>query len=258
MFIAESRAGRRILGRLDRGTDLFEGILTICRSAGVVSAELRGSGALESAEIAEYDQQARVWKPTRRLVEGAELLTLVGSIAEQGGAITLQARATLMRDRDLGVQLLGGHLLAARVFTLEFVLECFDDLALKRGPDAATGLSAWKEASGHAPRTQHPTPAAGTPALTATTWADVAAASAAAPAPSATPDAPEEVDDTLRPGDVLMHQTFGRCEVQRIEGSYEFAHVRLKNGRLVRLSLDVLRVIPAGTEQGKRIFRAGV
>ena len=44
----------------------------------------------------------------------------------------------------------------------------------------------------------------------------------------------------------------------RIEGAYEFAHVRLKNGRLVRLSLDVLKVSPAGSEGGRRVYKARV
>lgn len=242
MFVAESRVGRRLVGRLDRGADLFAAILEVCKAHGVSSAELRGTGSLESAELAEYDQQAHVWRPTRRLNEGAELLSLLGSIAQQGGKPTLTARATVMRDRDAGIQLFGGHLLAARVFALEFVLECFDDLTLRREVDAATGLTLWRGAEGASPAS--------------TTWADVAAASAAAPRP--TPPADDDLDDTLRAGDILMHQTFGRCEVQRIEGSYEFAHVRLKNGRLVRLSLDVIRLSPGGAEQGRRVFRAGV
>jgi hypothetical protein len=93
----------------------------------------------------------------------------------------------------------------------------------------------------------------------------VAAASQQKPAPAPPPLATppprhddEEHDDALQPGDVLVHPTFGRCEVQRIEGSYEFAHIRLRNGRLVRLSLDVIKVSPAGQEDGKRVFRARV
>lgn len=257
MFVAESRVGRRLVGRLDRGADLFAGILEVAKAHGVVSAELRGTGALESAEIAEYDQQARVWRPTRRLIEGAELLSLLGSIAELGGKPTLTARATVMRDRDGGVVVLGGHLLAARVYALEFVLECFDDLALHRGTDAATGLTLWRSAEPTTGATS--TASSGPAAPSATTWADVAAASAKGPAATAAAAAAEEdLDDTLRAGDILMHQTFGRCEVQKIEGSYEFAHIRLKNGRLVRLSLDVIRLSGGGVEQGRRVFRAGV
>ncbi len=86
----------------------------------------------------------------------------------------------------------------------------------------------------------------------AVSWADVAAVSAAAepagdPAPS---------DEPLRPGDVIEHPKFGRCEVERIEGDAEFAQVRLRNQRLVRLSLDVLTLVRDGDEGKSRRFRA--
>jgi hypothetical protein len=92
-----------------------------------------------------------------------------------------------------------------------------------------------------------------------TSWSDVAAASARkAPLAPAPPEDEGEEEDSLQVGDIVMHPTFGRCEVQRIEGAYEFAHVRLKNGRLVRLSLDILKVTRAGTEAGHRVFRARI
>ena len=78
----------------------------------------------------------------------------------------------------------------------------------------------------------------------------------AAASPPAEPEDGEE--DSLGPGDILIHPTFGRVEVMRIEGTYEFAHVRLKNGRLVRLSLDVLKFSAAGSEDGRRVFKARV
>jgi hypothetical protein len=43
--------------------------------------------------------------------------------------------------------------------------------------------------------------------------------------------------------------------VQRLEGD-EFAHIRLKNGRLVRLSLDFVHLTYAGREGQQNVFRA--
>jgi hypothetical protein len=90
--------------------------------------------------------------------------------------------------------------------------------------------------------------------MPAPSWSEVASHAQAAP----TTRDDEDSEDALQPGDVLVHPTFGRCEVQRIEGSYEFAHIRLRNGRLVRLALDVIKVSLAGQEDGKRVFRARV
>jgi predicted DNA-binding protein with PD1-like motif len=279
MLVTESRSVRRLVGRLDRGVNLFDAVLEVCREHHVRTAELRALGSLETVEVAEYDQAHKVWKPSRGFVGGMEILHLVGNVSERAGQLALHCHASLMRDRDNGVEVLGGHVVAARVFALEFVLEVFDDLILRRAVDAATGLPLWAEAialaaaagapaeaAAEADETPLPSPVAPPTPLPAAasirsasaSWSDVAAASArrsASPADEAD-DAGEE--SSLEPGDVLIHPTFGRCEVQRIEGSYEFAHVRLKNGRLVRLSLDILKVAPAGTEGGHRVFRARI
>ncbi|HXU70119.1 MAG TPA: hypothetical protein VN947_12370, partial [Polyangia bacterium] len=58
------------------------------------------------------------------------------------------------------------------------------------------------------------------------------------------------------PGDFIDHPKFGRCAVERVDGDYEFVTARLRNQRLIRLSLDVLTLIFAGQENGKNIFRA--
>jgi hypothetical protein len=55
-----------------------------------------------------------------------------------------------------------------------------------------------------------------------------------------------------------MHPRFQRCVVHRVEGSGEFVQVMLRNGRVVRLSLEVLRLTPQGVENGQRIFSATV
>ena len=243
MIASESRAGRRIVGRLDRGASLTDAILELCRARGVRSGEIRAVGSLESVEVAEYDQSAKSWKPGRTFAGGLELLSLLGNVSEQGGDLVLNLRATLMRERDSGVEVVGGPVRRGRVFAVEVVIDAFDDLVLRRTLDAATGLALWADAP--------PVEAA------APTWADVARASESRPSP-VMPEADDEseAEDSLEPGDILIHPTFGRCEVQRIEGGYEFAQVRLKNGRLVRLSLDILKVVRAGTEGGHRVFRA--
>lgn len=265
MLVTESRSGRRLVGRLDRGMNLFDAILDVCRDRRVRTAELRALGALEAVEVAEYDQVLKTWKAARTFSGGMEILNLTGNVSERNGQLTVHAHGSVMRERDNGVEILGGHIIAARVFALEFVIDAFDDIILRRGTDSATGLTQWTEAlavgavEAGAPAAM-PTPnvpsAASIPSSVAASWSDVAAASAKR---EPKVDDSHDVDDgTLEPGDILIHPTFGRCEVQRIEGSYEFAHVRIKNGRLVRLSLEILKVAPAGNEAGHRVFRARI
>jgi predicted DNA-binding protein with PD1-like motif len=320
MLSTESRRGRRILARLDRGTDLFDGVRALCQTHRIRCGELRGIGSLELAELAAFDQDGRRWKPSRLIAGGGlELLHLHGNISEESGAIAIQAQVTLMRDRDAGVEVVGGNLKAAVVYSVELVIETFDDVLLRRRADAATGLSLWHEAlaeagapappveraaapiaylapaavpaatlpetppspapsarplSGQistvtlpgatvpapAPRTATPPGLRPLPTATPTpTWGDVAAASQPARRPPG-PSAPEslEEDVSLNAGDVILHPRFQRCVVHRVEGSGEFVQVMLRNGRLVRLSLDVLRLTPNGVENGQRIFTATV
>jgi uncharacterized protein len=270
MIVIESRASRRIVGRLDRGASLTDALLGICRERRVRSGEIRAIGSLESVEVAEYDQASRAWKPGRPFSGGLEIVSLSGNVSERGGQLSVHLHAALMRDRDNGVEMLGGHVVSGRVFALEFTIEVWDDVILRRAEDPATGLVLWNQAieipasaaadlPPPAPQPPQPPPSppppAPLPSYSGPSWADVAQVSARKP--PAEPE-PEETDESLEPGDVLIHPTFGRCEVQRIEGSYEFAHVRLKNGRLVRLSLDILKVVAAGKEDGKRVFRARI
>jgi predicted DNA-binding protein with PD1-like motif len=294
VIVAESFRGRRFVGRLDRGVDLFGSLLQLCRESHIATCEVRAIGSLEVVELSEYDQAQKTWKTPRKFSGGFEILNLTGNVSEKDGQLTVHAHGSLMRDRDSGIELLGGHIVSARVFALEFVIECFDDVLLRRGVDEMTGLTLWREAIQlpHAapvtpatattavpaptPAAPAPTPAPAPPAPrpaptappTATTlvpenpgWAEVAAASAAQrPAPPADPMAhiARDDDDPLQLGDVIEHPKFGRAEVQRIEGADEYVHVRLSSGRLVRLSLDVLKLQVVRREGKKRVFRAYV
>lgn len=297
MLSTESRRGRRIIARLDRGTDLFESIRALCQKHRVRCGELRGIGSLEQAELAAFDQAQRRWKPARTLSGGGlELLHLQGNLSEEDGTLSIHCQATVMRDRDAGVEVLGGHLRRAVVYSVELVIESFDDVVLRRQADAATGLARWQEAlSEQEPTTVRAatepglvpatTPVAAPPpigspilapaaiapappvpvappsvqaptATPAPTWAAVAAISQTrAPEPAA--DEHDE-DVLLNAGDVILHPRFQRCVVHRVEGNGEFVQVALKNGRVVRLSLEVLRLTPKGIENGQRIFAATV
>lgn len=276
MILVESRQGRRFIGRLDRGVDLFDALKALCREQHIRTAGLSALGSFESVEIAEYDQERRVWKPGRKF-GAVEVANLVGNVSERDGNLAFHMHVTVMRDRDNGVEMLGGHLNAARVYTLEFVIETFDDVILRRGLDAATGRMTWCEAIAmpagetvtrgslpvvpappegaallaHAASFDAPRQVTTARSSKAPSWAEVAAAS------PVTEEA-AETDDSIAPGDVIIHPTFGRCLVQRLEGAGEFAHVRLRNDRLVRLSLDVLKLAIEGTEDNHRVFRARI
>ena len=212
----------------------------------------------------------------------------VRALAEREGRPALEATITVARERDNGTEVLGGILVRARVYAVDFVIATFDDLLLRRAHDGATGLALLSEAkriampasagdasargNAVAPLSNDPAkpvisfeaPARGrvvstddemADATSEPTWAEVVVASAAAVAQA---DAEPAEDEPMRPGDLLEHFKFGACAVERIEGDGEIVHLRMRNGRLVRLSLDVLEIVYAGVEAGgkNRRYRA--
>ena len=258
--------------KLDRGVELMEAIADVCKKRGVRCGEVRGLGSLEAIEVAEYDQREKQWRPPKRFQAPFEICNLTGNISERGGELVVHAHITVMRDRDNGIELLGGHLVRARVFAVELVIDAFDDLVLRRGVDEATGLALWnekyEEAAAAAPVAEPQAPASPpTPApppfearvpsasaMPSATWADVARASQRKEEEES---AGEDIAQIVI-GDVLEHPRFGRCTVERIEGEQEFAAVRLEAGRLVRLALDVLRFKLLREENGHRVLSVRV
>ena len=260
MVTAESLQVRRIVGSLERGSDLIDELKAVCARFRVHAGELRAIGALEQVELCAFDQGRKRATSPRLITGSLELLSLSGNISEQAGAASLVARVTVMRDRDSGMEVLGGQLLSARVFAVEFVIEAFDDVLLRRAHDPNLGIPVWKEAisesevvpeaeslADHPEPTVDQVPAVEVPSV---------AAPAVAPPPAAPLDIVEDVD--LAAGDVILHPKFRRCVVQRIEGNNEFVQVRLRNGRVVRLSLDIIELTPQGTENGQRVFSARI
>jgi predicted DNA-binding protein with PD1-like motif len=284
VLLAESHRGRRLVGRLSDRAELVAALLGACRGHGVRSGEVRALGMLESLTLA----------PGRTLAGPLEILTLYGQVVERGGTLTLAVSITVARSTELGVQVAGGHIEAATVKWVDFVVEAFDDLVLRHdqgglcelvplgatppaAPAVAAPVAVPTVAAQPAPQPPRPAPVAppaqvappappvpssmptplprfeSSSAMTASqpssaSWADVVKASRRVEEPN---------DDSLHieTGDIIQHPVLGRCVVERIEGEHEFATVRRDTGRLVRLSLEVLRFRQTGTEGTRRLFR---
>jgi predicted DNA-binding protein with PD1-like motif len=280
--VAESTRTRHLVGRLDRGADILTQLLEVCRAWRVHAGSVRAVGSLEDAVVGSWDQHARAPGTPRRFAAPVELLSLDATISEQGGVATLHAFAALSRNGDNGIELLGGRLVSGKVFACEFVIDAYDDLTVPSVLDATTGLHLW------APRETVVTeaPAPSFEAAAKTTWSDVVTASEEKAQPAAVPAAvpqwssasstssggrssardndendaplanPPSTDIVIRPGDLIDHPKFGRITVERIDGDQEFVSARMRNQRLIRLSLEVLSLEPAGQAEGKTLFKA--
>jgi hypothetical protein len=116
------------------------------------------------------------------------------------------------------------------------------------------------------PEADEPAPSFEAPARTS--WQEVVAASERRAEQAATEDKDEALDPDplpsgapagevhIRAGDLIDHPKFGRVQVERVDGDQEYVSARLRNQRLIRLSLEVLQLVPAGQADGKNLFRA--
>ncbi len=225
MIVAESTRTRRLVGRLDPGSELLSALADLCRAHDVRAGTARATGALREVTVG-----------ARRLDGDAEIVSLSARLGE---GVDVWVALALPSG-----ELVGGRLAAARVVSCDFVVDTFDDLPAQKAPSfEAPARTSWSDVVAASER--KPTEPAAAPVRPGSNFHSDADG---APAPSA------EVH--VRPGDFIDHPKFGRCAVERVDGDSEFVTARLRNQRLIRLSLDVLTLVFAGQENGKNVFRA--
>lgn len=246
---------QRLTGSLEHGCELVATLTALCLKRGLRDVTWRVAGVVDEVELSAVMAASGAPGPTRRYGSHFGLVHCEGRLVERDGRIEARAECVLSREGESGIEVVGGRLLRARVQSVDFVIEYATDEV------PATTIAVPAVA-----------PVVSTPP--APTWADVARSSAAHESPSAgeplyaaveeddegEDDARDDTsleEEPLQRGDVLVHPRFGACGVERIEGANEYAQVRLANQRLVRLSLEVLRLTRDGSdEQGRRRFRA--
>lgn len=279
-FLVESRQTRRIVGQLSQGEDLIHALQTICQERKIRCATIQANGVLDELTLAHYDRPGRAMGPARQFRSPMQILSAMGTISEEGGKAQLNINLVASRQRDNGIELLGGVCLAAKVLTCEVIIDAMDDLVLRRGVDKGTNLHPWIEWFVARPESK---PAEGKPAPAASeeklppapvlepsspavveekpSWADAVMASVRAETGPVAQEAEEHTTEEnyrpVREGDILEHQQFGRCIVQRVDSDQETVTVRLRNNRLVRLNLEVLHLRYQGEEQGHQVFVTG-
>ncbi|MDH5490913.1 MAG: DUF296 domain-containing protein [Myxococcales bacterium] len=279
MIFYESTRGRRLVGRLERGDDPIEALSRLAVEQGIQSAWVRGIGAFESVRVCEYDQADRRYSESVHIEAPTEILCLEGNVSIKQGVPFAHLHVTLSRETASGIQVLGGHLLAGKVFAAELMIECFDDLSLRREADPATGLQLWtgegslarsgSELARSGSTAQDPAPPPGLPAGVPSAWAAAAAASAAAeeaPLGGARPalaslsatdriGRAQPAQEELSPGrgDWIDHQQFGLCKVERVDGEGAL-FIKLPSARRKRIRIDFMEVGSPRQDGARRIF----
>ncbi len=147
MIVGEARQLRCVMGRLEKGEPLVDGLADLARFEKIDAGFVRAQGVVEDPELRLYDPAARGYVPVGLggALPGAwELVSLDGNLSLHGGAPVARLWAVLAAERGGAPQLAAGLLVAARAVYVEFAVDVYDDGDLERRDDPITGVPLWR------------------------------------------------------------------------------------------------------------------
>jgi predicted DNA-binding protein with PD1-like motif len=240
-LVVEARCSRTLIGRVARGQSLQEALSALAREQGLRTAWITAIGAFEHIELTEYNQAEQRYEQAHRF-ERCELLSLQGNLSLRDGEPFWHLHATLsLRENGQDVTY-GGHVGDGVVFALEFRVECFDEVELRRALDEATGLQLWAERSSDAQA--EPLPVSQS-SLEGVSWAMAAAVSARSER--------DAVEQTPRRGEWIEHEKFGLCKIEGLPGN-GVCIIKLPDATRKKIKLDAMLVLAPREEGGRTIF----
>ncbi len=147
MISGEAKATRVVMGRLELGEPVVDGLAQLARFEKIDAGFVRAQGAIEAVQLLRYDAARKRYVPLASVggIDGPwELVSLQGSISLLRGQPDVRVWA-VVAAAPAGVPLVyGGRLGGARAVYVEFAVDVCDDGDLERKDDAATGLPLWR------------------------------------------------------------------------------------------------------------------
>ncbi|NIN66379.1 MAG: DUF296 domain-containing protein [Anaerolineae bacterium] len=133
--------GRRVLlGRLEKGQDILQGLTEFCVSKAVTAGSIQALGAVQRGAVGFYDQDSASYREIG-FDEEMEIASLAGNISRREGETFLHCHI-ILANRD--GRCFGGHLLEGNVaFACEFAITELEGAVPERTHDQATGLMLW-------------------------------------------------------------------------------------------------------------------
>ena len=136
----EFECKRVLLGRLEKGDDVLEGLTEFCVQHGVAAGSIQALGLVQRGRLRFYDQ-ATASHHEIEFEQGMEIVSLVGNISSKDGDVFLHCHAVLA---DRQGRCFGGHLISGNIaFVCEFAIIALEGPVPERTYDEATGLTMW-------------------------------------------------------------------------------------------------------------------
>lgn len=131
--------------RMDRGDEIIENILDVCKNENISSCTFSGIGGCKKAEIQTYIPEIGTFETT--VLEGMlELVSLTGNIiSDAGNGLFHHTHAVFSYKADNQHEFAAGHIKSIVVsYTAEITLKPVMDGTIKRQHDPETGTGFWK------------------------------------------------------------------------------------------------------------------
>ena len=129
--------------RMDRGDEIIENLLTICKKEKIKSAIFSGIGGCQSAEIQTFISETQSFET--EYIEGMlELISLNGNIVMDQDEYYHHTHACFSYKKKGKHELSAGHIKSITVlYTAEIELRPVKDDQIKRKYDPETGTGFW-------------------------------------------------------------------------------------------------------------------
>jgi len=134
--------GRVFIGRFKAKTDLLEALTGLCKKEGIKLGVFSVIGAVTSAKLGYYKQDAREYTECASLDKKLEITSCTGNISLMKTDIFVHAHITLADHNGTAY---GGHLMpGSTIFAAEYYIKELKGTTLKRTRDPETGLNLWQ------------------------------------------------------------------------------------------------------------------
>lgn len=139
MNYATSRHIRRIVGRLAKGERVLTSLERLCRREKIRAGSVRAVGLLSNVRLQSYNP-TNGYTPSLEAEQVTELLSLEGNISTLADTIVLNCYVHIGSEHMGQLHTCGGTLAEATAFSVEFVIEAYDDLVMERRLESRVGL----------------------------------------------------------------------------------------------------------------------
>lgn len=136
--------GDSIYARFDKGDEVLEGILNICKNEHILSATYSGIGGCGDVTVSTYIPEKKEFVPHHK-TGLLEMISINGNIsANDNDEIFEHTHAMFSYLENGEVKFLGGHLARAVVsYTAEIEIKPVQKGVIRRKNDDNTGITVW-------------------------------------------------------------------------------------------------------------------